>query len=224
MVYAAYEIYASLSKYEKSAKAYAVLQGKYQEGAIENSPTQDHQDKVHNELKAINEDYVGWLTIPDTKINYPVVMGADNSFYLNHNFYKEHDFVGAIFMDYRNSRDQVDQHMIVYGHYMKDGSMFGALKNYKDESFYQSHPKIHFNFQGQELQWEIFSVYVQDNELLETDFPTPQEYEDYMLNRKEQSLYEIPTTITEEDTVLTLSTCTNDTRTERIIVHAKLVN
>ena len=81
-------------------------------------------------LKAINEDIIGWIQIEGTEISYPIVKGIDNSYYLNHTVQKTYNIAGSIFLDYRNERDFSDSKNIIYGHNMKDGSMFHVLRNY----------------------------------------------------------------------------------------------
>lgn len=202
-----------------------MLQDLYADHSESKEPTVNKKlrDERFDELKGMNEDYVGWITIEDSKINYPVVKGRDNNYYLTHNFYKEHDFVGAIFMDYRNSGTELDQQTVIYGHYMKDNSMFGQLKKYLDSEFYKKRKTIQTDFQGSTYEWEIFSIYVSDDsDPLEVE--SVDSYLDYITSLKERSLYSTETNVGEEDRILTLSTCTNEVETERMIVHAKLIN
>lgn len=172
----------------------------------------------------INQDYLGWLSIDSTPIDYPIVKGVDNEFYLNHNFYKEADFAGAIFMDYRNSVDQLDKHTIIYGHDMKDGSMFGSLEKYADSDYWNKHKWIEWEFRGEIYLWEIFSAYVtNDTSWMEMEFKD-NEFTDFLRDIQDQSNFSHHVELTEEDRILTLSTCTvNSTATERFIVHARLI-
>lgn len=100
------------------------------------APIQIDWDK----LGAQNEDVVGWIYCPDTRVNYPVLQGEDNAKYLHHMITKEYNFAGSIFMDYRNKPDLSDTGTIIYGHHMKNGSMFQMLHNYVDQSYYDEHP------------------------------------------------------------------------------------
>src|SRR5699024_6284321 len=93
------------------------------------------------ELLAENNDVVGWITIDDTKIDYPIVQGKDNETYLNRNFFHEETRAGSIFMDYRNDvKSDENKNMIIYGHRMKDGTMFQQLTKYLDQTFVEEHP------------------------------------------------------------------------------------
>ena len=98
-------------------------------------------------LQAINPDIVAWLRIPGV-LEYPVVRGEDNSYYLNHTVQKTYNIAGSIFLDYRNERDFSDSKNIIYGHNMKDGSMFGALRPIWIRSFLENRPV--FGFSGRE--------------------------------------------------------------------------
>jgi len=93
-----------------------------------------------DELKKINSNVVGWIVIEDTQVNYPIVQGKDNSYYLNHSFDKSWNSLGSIFMDYRSSNDFSDYNTFIYGHHTKNGSMFGELYKYMDATFYKEHP------------------------------------------------------------------------------------
>ena len=92
-----------------------------------------------NKLEEINPDVIAWIEIPGLEISYPVVQGRDNDYYLHHLITGENHKSGSIFMDFHNQEDLSDRNTIIYGHNMKDGSMFGGLKKYRDPSFYEEH-------------------------------------------------------------------------------------
>ena len=117
-------------------------------------------DFEYDSLLAINSDCIGWIRIDETDIDYPVVQAADNSFYLHHNFNQESAICGAIFMDYRNDIDLAREHLILYGHQMKDGSMFKQLNGYKDKDFYKEHPEITLYLRNQKYSYDVVAVYV----------------------------------------------------------------
>jgi len=176
-------------------------------------------------MKDLNDEYVGWISIHDTKIDYPVVKAKDNEFYLTRNFYKEKDKAGSIFMDFRNSTDQLDKNTIIYGHNMKDQSMFGSLQDYKTTSFLEEHSVISLDFVDEHYEWEVFSVYsVTDTEWMETSFTSDQEFEIFLQSIRRKSIIDLQTDVTVNDQILTLSTCTNVEEDERMIVHAKLIS
>ncbi|WP_158638567.1 class B sortase [Metabacillus litoralis] len=217
-VYSVYILFVNYNKYQQSAGKYEDVKKLYEEANVNEVNTSKQEN-----LKEINSDYVGWISIANTNVNYPVVQGIDNFFYLSHNFYKEEDFVGSIFLDERNSLNPVDQHLILYGHNMKDRSMFGSLRNYLDEEFYRSHKFITFDLLDTTYEWEVFSIYkTEDVDWMKTSFEKDSDFEKFVNNLKQQSIVPIEVEVKKEDRILTLSTCTNATETERVIVHAKL--
>ncbi|MEH7095611.1 class B sortase [Neobacillus vireti] len=225
IVYSAYSLISQIDHYHKSAKKYEAIQKIYD--PFNKKEKKTSSKKTEDSLKAlkrINKDCIGWIRIDDTKINYPVVKGDDNHFYLRHNFRKEPDFVGTIFMDNENSANKLNQHTILYGHNMKDKSMFGSLKDYQGQRYYQKHKFIRFNFQGRTYKWEIFSIYFANNtKLLKTEFSNEQEFITYMNKEKHNSIFSIPVSVEQNDRVLTLSTCAAKDKGKRMIVHAKLL-
>lgn len=106
------------------------------------------------ELRKINEDIVAWIQIPGIDVDYPVVQG-DNEYYLHHTFRKEENKAGSIFLDYRNRADFTEQRVIIYGHNMKDGSMFSNLKKYQDNAFWKESGTAYLYLPEKTLQLEI---------------------------------------------------------------------
>lgn len=107
------------------------------------------------ELRKINEDIVAWIQIPGIDVDYPVVQGEDNEYYLHHTFRKEVNKAGSIFLDYRNRADFTEQRVIIYGHNMKDGSMFSNLKKYQDNAFRKESGTAYLYLPEKTLQLEI---------------------------------------------------------------------
>lgn len=168
-----------------------------------------------------NPDYVGWLTINDTAIDYPVVRGMDNEFYLNHNFYREEDLLGAIFMDYRNIGMGKDKHTVIYGHYSKHGQMFKDLDLYLSEDFLSSHLEFTLNDAFSKRTYKIFSVHhsYADPALINLTFEED-EFSTFTGTLKEQSLFPLETTVSATDQILTLVTCNYTVDNGRLFIHA----
>ncbi len=120
--------------------------------SIESNPQKEWLD--------VNQDYQGWLSIEGTNIDYPTVRAVDNYFYLDKDFLKNKNELGAIFMDYRNVGNFNDRHTAIYGHYTWNGKMFADLHNYKEEGFGKENNIIKFNTLYGEKEFQIFSVYV----------------------------------------------------------------
>ena len=179
-------------------------------------------DFDYDSLLAINSDCVGWI-----RIDYPVVQAADNSIYLHRNFNQESAICGAIFMDYRNDIDLAREHLILYGHQMKDGSMFKQLNGYKDKNFYKEHPEITLYLRNQKYNYDVVAVYVTNiarsggyyNYLHGN---TREEQIEYLQNKMAAyQLYDTGLTVTKDDELLSLSTCEYSSNNGRLIVLAK---
>lgn len=173
-------------------------------------------------LQEVNDDVLGWILIPWTKISYPVVQGNDNSYYLNHTWRNTSSSVGAIFMDYRCSQDLNDFNTILYGHRMNNGSMFAGLKYYKQKSYYREHPVIYLTTDRGSFQYEIFSVYEgsPSGESYRLGLKNTASKQAFLDAAVEASLYDTGVTPTVNDYILTLSTCTGNGHSKRLIVHA----
>lgn len=176
-------------------------------------------------LLEINKEVVGWINIPGTNIDYPVLQAGDNDYYLNHDINGNKSLFGSIFMDFRNNTNRSNSNIILYGHNMKNGSMFHDLVYYKDQQFFEKHSIIFFDTLYEEEKWEVFSVYVTDVNFnyLVTNFKTFEEYDKYLNAIKGKSLFKKDITLTKDDRILTLSTCSYEFKNARLVVQAKLV-
>ncbi|MDO4648362.1 MAG: class B sortase [Eubacteriales bacterium] len=181
-----------------------------------------------DKLRSVNTDVNGWIyveALPD--INYPVVHGTDNDFYLHRTYEKNYNFAGTIFVDYENSADFSDCNTIVYGHNMKNGSMFGQLKKFTSGTETYDKSKYFWIFTPEaSYRYEIIAAYVTAvNSDTYTLFKGPgQEYEEYQKKILSYSqLPEKPDDLTIKDTIITLSTCTGDSST-RYVVQGRRVN
>lgn len=185
-----------------------------------------------------NNDFVGWITVPNTAINHPVVQGEDNSYYLRRDFYKQYLRRGTIFMDYRNDPENLNVNTILYGHNYLDSTMFSDLEKYKDIEFYKTAPVIEFNTIYGDYKWKVFAVFLTtaspelDNGYVFNyiyPFMTESSTEEFIAEVAKRSLYDTGVDVLPTDKILTLSTCTRDmdiTRKQedaRCVVMARLV-
>ena len=173
-------------------------------------------------LKEINEEAVGWIEIPGTEISYPVVHTTDNVYYLTHTFRRQENKSGAIFMEASNAGDFSDLHTIVYGHNMKNGSMFAGLKNYGKKNYYEAHPYIYLDQEDGTHCYQIFSCHEADvTDITYTiGYHSDDTYAAFLDELTASSLYNTDVSVGTNDSVLTLSTCTNK-GAKRFVVHAK---
>lgn len=177
------------------------------------------------ELKSINSDYKMWIQIENTNINYPVVQGSDNDYYLKHNFRKESNISGTVFVESANDIDN-DKNIILYGHNMRNGTMFNNITNYKEESFFNEDNKISIIMNNTLYEYEVFSVYVKNvNEVnLAIEFASEDEFINYAYNEAEESLYKKDVDFSAEDNLITLVTCSYEFTDARTIVVARRCN
>lgn len=178
-------------------------------------------------LRDVNEDINGWLTIDGTAVDYPILQTTDNEFYLTHNYKGENYSAGSIFKDFRNTNEFINKNTIIYGHYVNNGTMFGGLEKFKEATFFNQHPSFEYDTLLMSYDVQIFSIYQttdQDN-YLQTDFESDEEYLDYLEVAKNKSMYKKDISITKEDRILTLSTCDQrfDLNGGRLVIHGKLV-
>lgn len=186
----------------------------------------------YQELHNKNSDFIGWLTIAGTEIDYPVMQAVPESsdFYLRRNFDGEEDINGSIFLDSRNDYEDQDDNLIIYGHNMKSGMMFGTLKNYLDETFWKEHKTLTFNTLYQKAEYEIIAVCLskvsqEGEEILPYyDFinaGNEETFNRYIENIKGMNIIKGDINAAYGDKLLTLSTCNSYTEDGRLFLVAK---
>ena len=179
-----------------------------------------------SELKNQNSDTVAYIKVNGTNIDHVVLKGNDNDYYLRHNFKKEWNIAGWIFMDYKNKLDGTDKNIVIFGHNMSDGSMFGSLKNvlYDDWHSQEENLIITLITEKKEYKYKVFSTYNIEREdyYIKTDFDSYSDF-DYFLNTvKARSNYDYGVDVDIADQILTLSTC-SAAGARRTVLHAKKI-
>ncbi len=179
-----------------------------------------------------NKKLIGWLKIDDTIIDYPVMQTSNNEYYLDHNFNQEKDNNGSIFMDTDCVAYPRSQNLILYGHHMKSGKMFGDLEKYASESYYKKHSIIHFDTIYEKSVYQIMYVFrtkvLKENEIAFKyyqfiDAGSGEEFNSYMNEMAQMSLYDTGVTAQYGDELLTLSTCDHSQTDGRFVVVAKRI-
>lgn len=183
-------------------------------------------EKVFSTLQEINKDTIGWLTVNNTRIDYPVVQAKDNDYYLRRDYYQNKNRHGWIFMDYRNNPDELNENTIIYGHNLANQTMFGTLRYALNSYWYKKSANqiITFNTPNENMKFQIFSIYTipTTNDYLDITFPTTDAYQSYIDLVKGRSIYDFNIEVTTGDKILTLSTCANG-NDKRLVIHAKLI-
>lgn len=241
-VYAAYNLYQIYHEYQAGEDEYNNLAEKYvttptpAQTAGETADTTDAAGGLVDpeppitvdfaSLQAQNPDIVGWIYVEAVPgINYPILQGEDNEYYLHHTFERVKNTSASIFLDYQNTADFSDSNTIVYGHNMKNGSMFGLLRNLFDQKTFDENPYIWILTPKGNYRYEIFSVYETS-----TDSATytlfgggGQEFKSYLEKCKGNSVVSNEAAFTGEEKAITLSTCTGNDATRRV-VQAKCIS
>jgi sortase B len=182
------------------------------------------------QLKKINSDIKGWIRIDNTQINNPVVQTVDNSFYLEHDVGKNKNSNGTIFIDEVNDVSSPQklhgQNIILYGHHMKNGRMFGTLEKFRNAEFFKTNETIYFDLYPKSYQFQVFGVYLvnEDFNYRNTMLGNGENINHLLDRLKDKSIQNRNVTLTPDDTILTLSTCEYDFADARLVVMAKLVS
>ena len=177
-------------------------------------------------LKEKNSDIVAWLKVKGTNIETTVVKSTNNDYYLTHNFNKEYNSAGWIFADYKNKVDGTDKNLVIYGHNMRDNSMFGSLKWVINEDWYNNEDNKYITLvtENETQIYEVFSVYQIEEEdyYIQTNFNTEKEFSTFLETIKKRSKKDFNVDVNKEDNILTLSTCANNNK-YRVVLHAKKI-
>ncbi len=179
-----------------------------------------------------NKSLAGWIRIPGTEIDYPVMQTRNNDYYLNHDFDQNEDKNGSLFIDADCSIWPRSENLIIYGHNMKSGKMFGTLAKYKSEEYFKKHPAIEFDTIYENGTYQIMYVFSEVvHEADEVTFKyyqfinanSEEEYDSNMRAMAEMSLYDTGVTSHFGDDLITLSTCDYEEGSERFAVVAKRI-
>ena len=230
---ASYNIYSKKNNEKKAKEQYVEIEQKVTQEPIEETlNTKPQEEEKYEEVELLkelvkqNDEVVGFITIADTNIKYPIVQAKDNDYYLSKTYEKKDSASGSIFLDCKNNNDFNDINSILYGHNMKDGSMFANLLKYRDSNFLKKQPYINIFLKDRVLKYEIFSVYVTeaDYDYRTKKFESDDDINSF-LNRitcKNEHTTAVQPKVT--DKILTLSTCAFDFDDARLAVHAVLID
>ena len=190
---------------------------------------EDNEEKYvvdFEKLKEKNSDIVAWLKVNGTNIETTVVKTTNNYYYLTHNFNKEYNSAGWIFADYKNKVDGTDKNIVIYGHNMRDDSMFGSLKNILNSDWYDNEENTNITLytENEKCIYKVFSIYKIESEdyYITTEFENDKKFEQFVNTIKKRSIKEFDIDVSESDNILTLSTCANNNK-YRVVLHAKKI-
>lgn len=183
------------------------------------------------ELQAVNPDVYAWITVPGTDIDYPILQHAsDNSYYLMHNIDGSYGYPGCIYTENLNSKDFTDNNTVIYGHNMKNGSMFAQLHKYEDSDFFDANREVLIYLPDEVLHYTIFAAHIYDDRhlLYSFDFTDPEVYQKYLDSifsiRDMSANIDKDITVTTDDQIITLVTCIGSQPSNRLLVQAVLTD
>lgn len=209
-IYSGYQVYMLHRVSKKSLDTYSKLEAYVYDSEDENKKEELPQIDFAA-LGDVNEDIVAWLYCEGTVLNYPVVQGKDNAYYLNHLFDGSENASGCLFLDSRNSRDFSDDNMIVYGHNMKNGTMFASLNQYQEQSYYEQHPSVFLLTPDGNFEVHLFAGFLEDihGDAWQTAFEDENEKAEWLDKVQKKSTFISDTIPSKEDSIITFSTCSN---------------
>ena len=163
-----------------------------------------------DKLKEQNNEAIAWIKVNNTNIEYPVLKADNNDFYLNHSFDRSKNSAGWIFADYRNKIDNTDKNIVIYGHNMRDGSMFGSMKNILNSDWYENEKNTNITLytENEKCIYKVFSIYKIESEdyYIKTGFNNDDDFEKFIKTIKARSIKEFNVDCLKNDSILTLST------------------
>lgn len=236
-VFAAFNIGKIYYDYNKANNTYEVIQDEYiatKEVESNSEATQGNEDQPPKEIEppiAIdfdalldrNKDVIGWLYCPDTVINYPVVQGKNNDRYLRKDLDGKYLVSGTLFADYRNGELNEDANYIIYGHNMKNGTMFSSLAKYKQQSYYNQHPIMYYLTPDGNYKLELFAgLVVKRDDKIYLPNQSEEEFTELIEKYRAKSTFKTNVELEHSDTIVTLSTCSYEFDNARYIVIGRL--
>ena len=228
-----YNLLSVLVEYKQGSSTYEDLRDQYM--TISTPSTTDGQNEQateafqyvvnFEELRQTNADVIGWIVGPDTVIDYPIMQGTNNDYYLNHLFTKKRNSSGSIFADYRHEHPFKCENTLVYGHRMNNGSMFASLSEYRNQEYYDEHPVLYILTDDVSYRVELFSGYVAKttSNAFKYEFSSVTDYENYLKSISKRSNFKTDVSVTVYDRIVALVTCTYEYDDARYVVHGKLV-
>lgn len=236
MIFAVYKLLTIYMDYRGSEKTYRSLEEQYVDTGDDEEKTEgdgqwsDDIQISFEALKKENPDIIAWIrfeNLDDVHISYPVLYSGDNTKYLRSDIYGNYHIAGCIFLEGLNQPDFSDYHSIIYGHNMKNTTMFGDLKRYKnEEDFYDDNQYFRIYTEDKVYRYQIFSYHEVDemSEVYTVGFGPDDEYQAFLDRMTESSLRDTGIHPTKDSRVVTLSTCTKTGEDKRLAVHAVCVD
>lgn len=230
--YSGYQLFGIYTEYKKGDDEYDALEDEYviapdekevdiQE--VEGEPVMKNPIDFDG-LLSMNKDIIGWLKVEALDISYPMTQGEDNDYYLHNTFQDTPNIAGCIFLDYENKKDFSDRNSIIYGHNMRNGSMFGTLKKFREEGVFEKSPYFWIYTPEKIYKYEIFACHEvgYTSKTYQLTFEDDDDFMAYIKEAFDNSVVQSDASVSTEDQVVTLSTCTGNETTRFIVQGQKI--
>ena len=219
--YSGYKVYEYCNETKESIETYSLLEEYtyFDTDSTENKGIVVPQVDF-NALYHVNDDIVSWIYCEDTVINYPVVQGNDNSYYLSHLFDGSYNNSGCLYLDSRNSRDFSDDNSIIYGHNMKNGTMLASINQYKEQSYYDKYPYMLLITPDNNFKVNLFAGFMEDikGDAWQIEFKGENEKIKWLEEAKNKSTFVSDVFPSSEDKIVTFSTCSDENSNVRYVL------
>ena len=226
-----YIAYSNL-QYKANQDLYTGLAGEYTQPAVPSQPEAAADSGIiapitvdFASLKQVNEDVVGWIYCEDSVIHYPILKGEDNDYYLHHSIEGQETKAGSIFMEAANRPDFSDPNSVLYGHHMKDKSMFASIEFWADQAYYEGHPVMWILTPEQDYRLDLFAGYTVSahSDTYRLFSEGGEEFGEYLKGVKAKSDFTAEVELDAEGRYVMLSTCAYSFEDARYVLHGKLV-
>lgn len=225
--FSGYKLVTGLIGYKQADQKYETLQTEAKLPQATSTTTVKQSGIDWEYLKSQNANVAAWITLPDSVIDYPVTYAEDNSYYLTHLFDGTENYAGCVFVDCNNAHGFTDKNTVMYAHYMSNGEgrMFTALNNYADQSYYDTHKYLVIDTPTALYHMEVAAGIETTGTggYIQLSFATPADFTSYVKSFTDNSTFKSDTTITENDQIITLSTCSPKNLDGRYALIGKLV-
>lgn len=218
--FSAYQLYTIFHNYHESEKEYDRITD---ENVTELSEAEGGFTVDFTKLQQENPDCIAWIRFDHLDISYPVMKGMDNDYYLHHTFDGQELKAGSIFMDCQNTADFSDMNTIIYGHNMKNDTMFGLLHDFENKEGWEKDPYFYIDTPQGTWKYAIFSCFTVSDINYTIYYDPSEEYTAYLERLKKKSAYDTGVEVSGQDHIVTLSTCTSAGSEYRYIVNGVLV-
>ena len=220
LIFSSYMVFNGMSQYKSGTSTYENIQ----KIAVKEDSSSKENRIDFDTLEQINTDIVGWLTLNGTVVDYPVVKGTDNDYYLHHLYTGEYNSLGTLFVDFRNSYPFDDKITTIYGHSMLNGSMFFILERYKRQDFYEEHKQFFYETKDKNYILEPFAGKVMDAKIpfLQFNFDSDEEFMEYIDEYVRTSTFKSDVTVNKDDKVVMMIKCSADYEDARYVLLCKV--